>query len=129
MTEKPRVLPVQLIAYRKQARIFLERILDIERVGREVRQSTRAAYFFDQPLDTALFHFELVPASFGIIRNSDCREILYPNSIRDLIDFSLRECIKQEIPVRRCRSCGKDFPITGREVSSLAKFKEWLKDS
>ena len=31
-----------------------------------------------------------------------------------LIDFSLRECVRREIPVRRCRNCGRCFPITGR---------------
>lgn len=84
--------------------------MDIDRVGRGGRQNAKAAYFFDQPHDTALFHFEPIPASFGVIRNGDCGEILYPNTIRDLIEFSLRECVKQEIPVRRCRSCGRYFP-------------------
>lgn len=114
MTEELRLLSGQLTAYQKQAQIFLERILDIDQVGRAVQQNTRAAYFFDQPHDTALFRFEPIPISFGAIRNGDCGEILYPNAIRDLIDFSLRKCVRQEIPVRRCRSCGRYFPITGR---------------
>lgn len=114
MAEELRLLPAQLKVYQEQARIFWERILDIDRVGREVRQSTKTTYFFDQPHDTALFHFEPIPVSFGVIRNGDCGEILYPNTIRDLIDFSLRECVRREIPVRRCRSCGRYFPITGR---------------
>ena len=114
MAEELRLLPAQLTAYRKQAQTFLERILDIDQVGREIRQNTKAAYFFDKPHDPDLFHFEPVPASFGVIRNGECGEILYPNKIRDLIDFSLRECVKRESPVRRCRSCGRYFPIIGR---------------
>lgn len=114
MAEELRLLPAQLKVYQEQVRIFWERILDIDRVGREVRQSTKTAYFFDQPYDTALFHFEPIPVSFGVIRNGDFGEILYPNTIRDLIDFSLRECVRREIPVRRCRSCRRYFPITGR---------------
>ena len=114
MAEELRLLPAQLKAYQEQAQTFLERILDIDQVGREIRQNTRTAYFFDKPHDTDLFHFEPVPASFGVIRNGECGEILYPNTIRDLIDFSLRECVKREIPVRRCRSCGRYFPIIGR---------------
>lgn len=112
--EELRLLPAQLKVYQEQARIFLERILDIDRVGREVRQNTRTAYFFDKPHDPDLFHFEPVPASFGVIRNGECGEVLYPNTIRNLIDFSIRECVRREIPVRRCRSCGRYFPITGR---------------
>ena len=114
MAEELRLLPAQLKVYQEQAQTFLGRILDIDRVGRGVRQNAKAAYFFDQPHDTALFHFEPVPVSFGVIMNGDCGEILYPNTIRDLIDFSLRECVRREIPVRRCRNCGRYFPITGR---------------
>lgn len=50
----------------------------------------------------------------GKHRTPDSGEILSPNAIRDLIDFSLRECVRREIPVRRCRNCGRYFPITGR---------------
>ena len=114
MAEELRLLPEQLIAYQKQAQTFLEHILDIDQVGRGVQQNTKAVYFFDQPSDAALLRFEPIPVSFGVIRDGGCGEILYPNTIRDLIDFSLRECVRREIPVRRCRNCGRYFPITGR---------------
>jgi len=114
MAEGLRLLPAQLKAYQEQAQLFLERILDIDQVGRKIRQNTRAAYFFDQPRNDSLFRFEPTPVSFGVIRGGDCGEILYPNTIQNLIDFSLRECVRQEIPVRRCRNCGRYFPITGR---------------
>lgn len=114
MAEELRLLPTQLKVYQEQARIFLERILDIDQVGREVWKNIRRAYLFDGPRDAALFHFEPIPISLGVIRGSNCGEILYPNTIRDLIDFSLRECVKREIPVRRCRNCGRYFPIIGR---------------
>lgn len=114
MAEELRLLPAQLKAYQKQAQLFLERILDIDQVGRAVQQNTRGIFFFDQPRDDSLFRFEPIPVSFSIIRNGGCGEILYPNTIRDLIDFSLRECVRREIPVRRCRNCGRYFPIIGR---------------
>lgn len=114
MAEELRLLPAQLKAYQEQAQLFLERILDIDQVGRAVQQNTRAAYFFDQSRDDSLFGFEPIPVSFGVIRDGVCGEILFPNTLRDLIDFSLRECVKREIPVRRCRNCGRYFPITGR---------------
>ena len=108
MTKELRLLPAQLTAYRKQAQTFLERILDIDQVGREVRKNMR------EGLSDTLFRFEPTPISLGVIRGGDCGETLYPNTIRDLIDFSLRECVRREIPVRRCRNCGRYFPITGR---------------
>ena len=88
MTEELRLLPVQLTAYRKQAQTFLERILDIDQVGRDVRKNMGEAYRFDCPKDDTLFCFEPSPISFGVIRGGDCAEILYPDTIRDLIDFS-----------------------------------------
>lgn len=65
-------------------------------------------------LSDTLFRFEPTPISLGVIRGGDCGEILFPNLIRDLIDFSLRKCVRREIPVQRCRSCGRCFPIIGR---------------
>lgn len=114
MAEELRLLPAQLKVYQEQAQLFLERILDIDQVGRAVQQNTKASYFFDQPRDDALFRFEPIPVSFGVIRDGGCGEVLFPNTLRDLIDFSLRECVRREIPVRRCRNCGRYFPITGR---------------
>ena len=114
MAEELRLLPAQLTAYRKQAQTFLERILDIDQVGREVQKNMREAYLFDGPRDDNFFRFAPTPISLGLIRGGDCGESLYPNTIRDLIDFSLQECVKREIPVRRCRSCGRYFPIIGR---------------
>jgi len=35
-------------------------------------------------------------------------------SIRDIIDVSLRNFVTQGIPVRRCKNCGRYFPVTGR---------------
>ena len=114
MAKELRLLPAQLTAYRKQAQTFLERILDIDQVGREVRKNMREAYRLDGLRDDALFRFEPTPISLGVIRGGDCGEILYPNTIRDLMDFALRECVRREIPVRRCRNCGRYFSITGR---------------
>lgn len=47
-------------------------------------------------------------------RLATCGTILYPNVIRDIINFSLRDCAEKNIPVRRCRNCGRYFPIIGR---------------
>lgn len=52
---------------------------------------------------------------------------LYPNPIRDLIDFSLRDCIAKNVPVRRCRNCGRYFPIIGRITKDLV-FSEYRRE-
>lgn len=114
MAEELRLLPAQPNAYQKQTQTFTERILDIDQAGREVRKNMWESYHFDYPRDDTLFCFQPSPIRLGVIRDGDCGEILYSNTIRDLIDFFLRECVRRKIPVRRCRSCGRYFPITGR---------------
>ena len=114
MTEELRQLLAQLPTCQRQAQAFLERILDIDHAGRDVQLNLRRHYSVDRLDDSNLFSFEIIPVSFGPVDEDACGLVLHPNSVRDLIDFSLRDCIMRGIPVRRCRSCGRYFPLTGR---------------
>lgn len=114
MADELRLLPAQLAAYQKQAQTFVERILDFDRVGRDTRKNLSENYLFDQPQDPDLFCFQTIPVNFEPVREGGCAEVLYPNTIRDIIDFSLRECVRRDMPVRRCKNCGRYFPLTGR---------------
>ena len=143
MAEEMRQLPAQLLLYQKQAQKFIENILDVDRVDRDVQKNVRANYAFDQPRDVELFCFKPIPVSFGPVGEDDCDMILYPNAIRDLIDFSLRDCVAKNIPVRRCRNCGRYFPIIGRITAeycsrpqpsgklcrNIAPVQKWAKNS
>ena len=44
-------------------------------------------------------------------------EVLHPNSIYDLIDYHVRECIRQEVRLRRCKNCGRYFAIQLRSTA------------
>jgi hypothetical protein len=55
MAEELRQLPEQLSLYQKQAQKFVENILDIDQVDRDVQKNVRATYVFDQPHDVELF--------------------------------------------------------------------------
>ena len=44
-------------------------------------------------------------------------DVLKPTSVYDIIDFHLRECIKREVKVRRCKNCGRYFAVTGRSTT------------
>lgn len=143
MTEELRQLPEQLSLYQKQAQKFVENILDVDRVDRDVKKNVIANYVFDQPRDAELFCFQPIPASFGPVGEDICGTILYPNTIRDLIDFSLRDCVEKNIPVRRCRNCGRYFPVIGRITAeycsrpqpsgklcrNIAPVQKWAKNS
>lgn len=67
----------------------MERILDIDQVGREVRKNMRETYRFDGPREDTFFRFEPTPISLGVIRGGDCGDILYPNTICDLTPLRL----------------------------------------
>ena len=143
MTKELRQLPEQLSLYQKQAQKFVENILDVDRVDRDVQKNVRANYVFDQPRDAELFCFKPIPASFGPVDKDTCGTILYPNAIRDMIDFSLRDCVEKNIPLRRCRNCGRYFPIIGRITAeycsrpqpsgklcrNIAPVQKWAKNS
>lgn len=117
MAEELRQLPEQLSLYQKQAQKFVENILDVDQVDRDVQKNVRANYVFDQPREAELFCFKPISVSFGPVGEDACGTILYPNMIRDLIDFSPRDCVDKNIPIRRCRNCGRYFPIIGRITS------------
>lgn len=143
MAEELRLLLKQLSLYQKQTQMFVENILDIDRAGRDVQKNVRENYVFDQPRNDGLFCFKPIPVSFGPIGGDACGTILYPNAIRDMIDFSLRDCVAKNIPVRRCRNCGRYFPIIGRVTAeycsrpqssgklcrNIAPVQKWAKNS
>ena len=39
-------------------------------------------------------------------------DVLYADSIFDVIDYCVRACIMEEYPARRCKNCGKWFLLT-----------------
>ncbi len=100
-----RRLPEQLTQLQKEIQLFFDQVLDIDRAGREARESI---------LGQTAFRFRPIPISFERVDGETYAEVLYPNDIRDLVDFSLRTCVRQNILVRRCKNCGRYFALTGR---------------
>lgn len=121
MTKELLQLSEQLPAYQHQAQTFLEQVLDIDRVGRETQENARGKYGPEGPRNPELFPFQTVPVSFGPVSSEACGPILHPGTVRDLIDFSLRECVMRGIPVRRCKNCGRYFPLTGRVTAEYCE--------
>lgn len=114
MTAELRQLPEQLTMYQKQAQYFIEHILDFVQVGRNTQKNCRANYVYDEPADPALFRFRPIPMGFEPVNEDTCGPVLWPNTIRDIIDFSLRDFVTRGTPVRRCKNCGRYFPLTVR---------------
>ena len=62
-----------------------------------------------------LFPFRKLTVGFEQVSPTAFTEVLYPEDIYDLVDFYLRECIRREIPMRRCKNCGRWFALTGHQ--------------
>ena len=58
------------------------------------------------------FDFQPMKISFEFVEEKQFAEVLYPQNMYDLIDFSLRECIRQRIAMRTCKNCGRYFALT-----------------
>ena len=73
-----------------------------------------------------VFHFRPQLVDFERAEGRGFLEVLHPESIYDLIDFSVRECLKREIKMRMCKNCGHWFALTGRPN---AEYCEVTRDS
>ncbi len=107
-------IPSNLDTIQKQIKGLFAAVLDMDsKESGTVSQKMVSYYRQKEKAPLALFRFQ--PQSVGFELVGDCfTETLYPKDIYDLIDFHLRQCIRQEIRMRRCKNCGKFFAVTTR---------------
>jgi len=67
---------------------------------------------YEQAPSLQKFDFQPMKISFEFVEEKQFAEVLYPQNMYDLIDFSLRECIRQRIAMRTCKNCGRYFALT-----------------
>lgn len=60
---------------------------------------------YEQAPSLQKFDFQPMKISFEFVGEKQFAEVLYPQNMYDLIDFSLRECIRQRIAMRTCKNC------------------------
>ena len=41
------------------------------------------------------------------------REVLYPNTVRDLYNYLKGYCLRLPLPIHKCKNCGRYFVVTG----------------
>ena len=61
---------------------------------------------YEQAPSLQKFDFQPMKISFEFVEEKQFAEVLYPQNMYDLIDFSLRECIRQRIAMRTCKEVG-----------------------
>ena len=72
------------------------------------------AYYLDaEQAGKDVFRFRPQKMSYELMYRQTFAEFLCPDTVYDLIDYHLRECLKREIKMRRCKNCGRLFAVTG----------------
>ena len=67
---------------------------------------------YEQAPSLQKFNFRPMKISFEFVGEKQFTEVLYPESMYDLIDFSLRKCVQEKIMMRTCKNCGRYFALT-----------------
>lgn len=107
-------IPSNIDTMQKQILTLFAKALDIDGEKKPVSQKM-VEYYTAQGGDTLhTFQFRPQPMNFEVVDSKTFVEVLYPDTIYDLIDFSVRECVKREIKLRVCKNCGHYFYFTGR---------------
>lgn len=109
-------MPVAIRRIQSQLLDLIEHVLDIDGERKPVRK--KLAAFYRARGDEA-FRFAQQPMCFELVDDETFVEVLHPNSIYDLIDYHVRECIRQETRMRRCKNCGRYFAI---QIRSTAEY-------
>ena len=113
-----RELPGTLKRMQEQILDFFANVLDMDD-GNEKAVSEKLIAYYKSCSETA-FRFCPQLMNFELITTKDAEyfaEVLKPTSIYDMIDYHLRECVKREVKMRKCKNCGRYFAVTGRATT------------
>ena len=109
-------IPMNLSTIQRELMALWNHVLDILTPD-EPMQKKMADYYNpkrDRKLtEPGVFEFKPLNINFEAVDKKTFTEILYPKSIYDIIDFFVRECIRQEMRFRVCKHCNKYFALTG----------------
>ena len=119
-------IPSNIHAIQNQVLGLIQKALDIDGRKGSLEQKLADYYAREEREPLKVFHFRPQLVDFERVEGHGFVEVLRPGSIYDLIDFSVRECIKREIKMRMCKNCGHWFALTGR---TNAEYCEVTRDS
>ena len=103
-------IPSNINTWQNEIRNIISKALDIFTTDKPVQE--KMARLYDRQLIHENFTFEPINTKFERVSASIFTEVLRPQSMRDIIDFLLRNVIRQELTFKTCRSCGRYFPNT-----------------
>jgi hypothetical protein len=106
-------MPDNLERLQRQALDLLTHIWVKDTSDRSVDEKMTAYYLEAEQVEKDVFRFRPQKMSYELMYRQTFAEFLCPDTVYDLIDYHLRECLKREIKMRRCKNCGRLFAVTG----------------
>ena len=119
-------IPSNIHTIQNQVLSLIQKALDMDGRKGPLDKKLEDYYAREERDPLKVFHFRPQLIDFAWVEGQGFVEVLCPRSIYDLIDFSVRECVKREIKMRVCKNCGHWFAITGR---TNAEYCEVTRDS
>ena len=128
-------MPDNLERLQRQALDLLTHIWVKDTSDRSVDEKMTAYYLEAEQVEKDVFRFRPQKMSYELMYRQTFAEFLCPDTVYDLIDYHLRECLKREIKMRRCKNCGRLFAVTGhggteycgRTCREIGAFRVWEK--
>lgn len=111
-------IPSNIDTIQKQILHLFENVL-LDGNGEKKSIPDRMAAYYDREGSDTLntFQFQTLPMKFETVDAKTFTEVLYPDTIYELIDYSVRECVKRKQRMRICKNCGRYFALTGRNTA------------
>ena len=134
-------IPMNTTTVQHQVRFLLGKVLDKDANQEKTLQKGMAS-LYGKSSRNEVFNFRPLSLGFERMDGSTMAEVLHPSDMMDIVDYLLREIVRRETSFRRCRNCGKFFPLTVhgntefckklfqdngktcREISSQTKWRE-----
>ena len=139
-------LYVEVQERQRQIKTLFHEILssELDRAGTPQRM---AAYYQKEiKFEQDRYHFRPHPVCYELVEQGNFTDVLHPDDVYDLIDYSVTECVKRQLRMKVCERCGRWFamsrntaeycnlPVDGkrgrscREVAAMEKWTESRKD-
>ena len=103
----------QLLSVQQKLQTLIPHVLDMDS-SKDSSFERMVSYYRSLEAESPdVYHFSSCTTNFELVDENTFAEVLYPETIFDIIDFHVRECVRREIKFRVCKNCDRYFAVTG----------------
>lgn len=103
----------QLLSVQQKLQTLIPHVLDMDSSKDSSFERMVSYYRLLEAESPDVYHFSSCTTNFELVDENTFAEVLYPETIFDIIDFHVRECVRREIKFRVCKNCDRYFAVTG----------------